>query len=228
MHLGTWRKCFICFARCIFSRYINQRKWEWILPILYLLSYVFFLNIWTFEISCPFSCIGVKCKDGITSISRLSLSLFEICTPITVWLQFLLTGMYIPFIDPDPRFPSQKQDFVFIAALLRSCVGAFICSVCFVIICFSFLLFSITKTYLYNFDPLESHFYIVKLGFTGYTLFFLFLLKNIDCGYSLERPHRGGSNEYPQSMFWAEIRKNIRIFIWKLSAFGGAIFNIFE
>ena len=31
--------------------------------------------------------------------------------------------------------------------------------------------------------------------------FFLFLLQNIDCGYSLEPPHRGGSNEYPQSMF---------------------------
>ena len=28
--------------------------------------------------------------------------------------------------------------------------------------------------------------------------------QNIDCGYSLEPPHRGGSNEYPQSMFWAE------------------------
>ena len=24
--------------------------------------------------------------------------------------------------------------------------------------------------------------------------------QNIDCGYSLEPPHRGGSNEYPQSM----------------------------
>ena len=31
--------------------------------------------------------------------------------------------------------------------------------------------------------------------------------KNIDCGYSLEPPRRGGSNEYPQSMFSAEIRK---------------------
>ena len=30
---------------------------------------------------------------------------------------------------------------------------------------------------------------------------------NIDCGYSLEPPCRGGSNEYPQSMFWAEIWK---------------------
>ena len=26
---------------------------------------------------------------------------------------------------------------------------------------------TITKTYLYNFDPLKPHFYIVKLGFTG-------------------------------------------------------------
>ena len=24
--------------------------------------------------------------------------------------------------------------------------------------------------------------------------------QNIDCGYSLEPPQRGGSNEYPQSM----------------------------
>ena len=31
--------------------------------------------------------------------------------------------------------------------------------------------------------------------------------QNIDYGYSLEPPRRGGSNEYPQSMFWAEIRK---------------------
>ena len=38
-----------------------------------------------------------------------------------------------------------------------------------------------------------------------YALFFLFLLKNLDYGYSLEPPRRGGSNEYPQSMFWTEI-----------------------
>ena len=31
--------------------------------------------------------------------------------------------------------------------------------------------------------------------------------QNIDYGYSLEPPHWGGSNGYPQSMFWAEIRK---------------------
>ena len=31
--------------------------------------------------------------------------------------------------------------------------------------------------------------------------------QNIDCGYSLELPQWGSSNEYLQSMFWAEIRK---------------------
>ena len=31
--------------------------------------------------------------------------------------------------------------------------------------------------------------------------------QNIYCGYSLEPPRRGGSYEYPQSMFWAEIGK---------------------
>ena len=49
--------------------------------------------------------------------------------------------------------------------------------------------------------PLEPHFYIAKRGYAGVYLFFLFLLQNIDCGYSLEPPRRGGSNVYPQSMF---------------------------
>ena len=31
--------------------------------------------------------------------------------------------------------------------------------------------------------------------------------QNIDCGYSLEPPRPGGSNEYPQSMFYAVKRK---------------------
>ena len=32
--------------------------------------------------------------------------------------------------------------------------------------------------------------------------------QNIDCGYMLEPPRRGGSNEYPQSMFWSKNKKN--------------------
>ena len=48
------------------------------------------------------------------------------------------------------------------------------------------------------------------------------------CGYSLEPPRRGGSNEYPQSMFWVEIWKISEFFIWKFALFGCKIFNIFE
>ena len=70
----------------------------------------------------------------------------------------------------------------------------------------------------HNFDPLKPHFYTVKLGFTGYTLFFLFLLKNVDCVYSLEPPQQGGSKEYPHSTFWAEI--------WKISNFLSENFQI--
>ena len=38
---------------------------------------------------------------------------------------------------------------------------------------------------------------------------FLISAQNIDCGYSLEPPRRGGSNENPQFMFSAEINKKI-------------------
>ena len=43
---------------------------------------------------------------------------------------------------------------------------------------------SIRKTCQCNVYPLIPHFYIVKLGSAGVYLFFLFLLLNIDCGYS--------------------------------------------
>ena len=51
-----------------------------------------------------------------------------------------------------------------------------------------FTKYCITKTCLYNFDPLEPHFYIVKLGFTGVYIIFLISAQNIDCGYLLELP----------------------------------------
>ena len=38
-------------------------------------------------------------------------------------------------------------------------------------------LIDITKTCLYNFDPLQPHFYIVKLGFTGVYIIFLISAK---------------------------------------------------
>ena len=35
------------------------------------------------------------------------------------------------------------------------------------------------------------------------------LAQNIDCEYTLEPPRRGGSNEYPQSMFWTKNKKDM-------------------
>ena len=44
--------------------------------------------------------------------------------------------------------------------------------------CRRFILqFLITKTCVYNFDPLKPHFYIVKLGFTGVYIIFLISAK---------------------------------------------------
>ena len=37
-------------------------------------------------------------------------------------------------------------------------------------------------------------------------IFFHASAQNIDCGYSLEPPRRGGSNEYPQFMLFSKIR----------------------
>ena len=42
-------------------------------------------------------------------------------------------------------------------------------------------------------------------------IFFNIFAPNIDCGYTLELPRRGGSNEYPNSMFWSKNKKKIVI-----------------
>ena len=38
---------------------------------------------------------------------------------------------------------------------------------------------------------------------------FLIFAQKIDCGYTLEPPRRGGSNEYPQSIFWSKNKENM-------------------
>ena len=68
-------------------------------------------------------------------------------------------------------------------------------------------LLHITKTCLYNFDPLNLHFYIVKLGFTEVNIIIL-----ISAG-------GGGSNEYQKSMFWAKVWKISDYFYLKLFIF---------
>ena len=44
---------------------------------------------------------------------------------------------------------------------------------------------------------------------TKFFYIFLIFAQNIDYGYTLEPPQRGGSNEYPQSMFWRKNKKNM-------------------
>ena len=62
----------------------------------------------------------------------------------------------------------------------------------------------------------------------GYTLFFLFLLENIDCEYSLEPPRRGGVTS-THNVCFEQKYENISEFLSKnFHFFGGEIFNIFE
>ena len=54
----------------------------------------------------------------------------------------------------------------------------------------------------------KFHLQKLKIFIQKCQILFIFLLKNIDFGYSLEPPRRGGSNEYPQSMFLSKNKKN--------------------
>ena len=53
------------------------------------------------------------------------------------------------------------------------------------------------------------------------------MIKNVYCGYLLEPPRRGGSNEYPRHVL-SRSMKNIRIFIRNFRFFGGKTVSIFE
>ena len=54
-------------------------------------------------------------------------------------------------------------------------------------------------------------FKVVKMKTFGrkFFIFFLIFAQNIDCGLKLEPPLRGGSDEYPQSMFWSKNKKKL-------------------
>ena len=62
-----------------------------------------------------------------------------------------------------------------------------------------------------NTPALKPHFYIVKLGYAGVYLFLLFLLQNIDCGYSSER--------VPTIYVLSKNKKNITNFLLKIFKF---------
>ena len=57
---------------------------------------------------------------------------------------------------------------------------------------------------------INTYFLALKIEKFQEKIFDIFLIfaQNIDCGYTLEPPRRGGSNEYPQSMFWSKNKKN--------------------
>ena len=56
---------------------------------------------------------------------------------------------------------------------------------------------------------LEIFFSDVKINkkSLGKNIFNIFV-QSIDCGYTLEPLRQGGSNEYPQPMFWIKNKKN--------------------
>ena len=82
-----------------------------------------------------------------------------------------------------------------------------LCTVCHAVIDF-LTQFLITKTHLFKYIlkilPPKHENFLKKISDI-----FHILAQNIDCGYSLEPPRRGGSNEYPQSMFWAKKKRKI-------------------
>ena len=57
--------------------------------------------------------------------------------------------------------------------------------------------------------PIYSNFFRSKIDNFQRKIFDIFLIfaQNIDSGYTLEPPRRGGYNEYPQSMFWSKKEK---------------------
>ena len=81
----------------------------------------------------------------------------------------------------------------------------------------------------YNADSLKSHFYIVILDLQVCALFFLFLLKNIDCWCWLKQPRQGGSNKYTHNLcFEQKYEKNQNFYLKIFLFFWGKIFSIFE
>ena len=65
---------------------------------------------------------------------------------------------------------------------------------------------SLRKTRLFKY--IENFTTPKKWKFSFENSIFYISAQNIDCGYSLEPPRRGGSNEYPQSMFLSRNKKN--------------------
>ena len=91
------------------------------------------------------------------------------------------------------------------------------------------MLQSITKTCLYNFDPLKPHFYVVKLGFTGVYIIFLISAQKHRLWVLVRTASLRRFQRVPTIYILSRNMKNIRFFfIWNLSFCGGKIFSVFE
>ena len=64
----------------------------------------------------------------------------------------------------------------------------------------------------YENTPIQTHWKFYHQKMTNFQIkhsdIFHISAQNIDCGHSLEPPRRGGSNEYPQSLFLIRNKKN--------------------
>ena len=75
----------------------------------------------------------------------------------------------------------------------------------------------ITKTCLYNFDPLKPHFFIVKLGFTGVDIIFLISAQK----------HRLWVLDRTASLILSRNMKNVRVFLSENFQFLEVKFSIY-
>ena len=91
-------------------------------------------------------------------------------------------------------------------------------------------LLGITKTYLYNFDPLKPHFYTGKLGFTGVYIIFLISAQKHRLWVLVRTASARRFKRVPTIHVLSRNMKNIRIFLSENFPFflGCKIFNIFE
>ena len=113
-------------------------------------------------------------------------------------------NMPILFWPPKPHFYIVKLGFtgVFIIFLISAqnidCVYSSTHNLCF------------DQKYEKISEFLSENFQFLLVKFSVYLNMHVFVIstQNIDCGYPLEPPRRGGSNEYPQSMFLSRNKKN--------------------
>ena len=88
-------------------------------------------------------------------------------------------------------------------------------------------------TCLYDLDALKPHFYIINVGFTGGggggegDIIFHISAQNIDCRYSFEPPHRGGSDLTSTHYVLSRNMGNIRFFYLKIFLFWVVKFSIY-